>query len=72
MHILYLAYLAADEGCAASHRLKWGPLSQNDIGSVAQQKEGKGNCIPRENSLLVHCINAIPLTNAGLAQLSRV
>ena len=26
----------SDENCATSHRLKWGPLSPNEVGRVAQ------------------------------------
>ena len=31
------------KGCATSHRLKWGPFPQNEIGTIAQQgRKGEG------------------------------
>ena len=34
-----------DKGCAISHRLKWGPLPPNEVGSIAQHvRNGEGTC----------------------------
>jgi hypothetical protein len=34
----------SDEGCAASNRLKWGPLPPNEVVTIAQRvREGYGN-----------------------------
>jgi hypothetical protein len=33
----------SDEGCATSHRLKWGPFPSNEVGRIAKHvRDGEG------------------------------
>ena len=40
--LVNLSYEIVGEGCAPSHRLKWGPISPNEIGRIAQHVSPKG------------------------------
>ena len=46
------AGMPCDEGCATSHRFKWGPFSPNEVGRIAQHfrkgegRKGEYNLVP--------------------------